>query len=232
MIRKTHNIALIGFDEAEAFRIVSLLGSFDTTFHRVAWGVAAIQLVSSREFESALLRFSDNSTEVSRFLEALRASDSQSRHAGAILLADAAGLAEARKFMGSGVNRVVPIEDPADALADAALSLLDVAHRFTMRAPIELSTGAGSDQTKVYCHTENLSLSGMLVSCSQRFQIGLPLHFVLSFPGEERPIRGTARVERTTDPRRERVLGIGASFQSFEDDNRSRLRNVLLRQVS
>jgi hypothetical protein len=44
------------------------------------------------------------------------------------------------------------------------------------------------------------------------------------------PGSGRARVARIADPRREKVLGLGAAFESFAQSDRSRLRNALSRR--
>jgi hypothetical protein len=67
----------------------------------------------------------------------------------------------------------------------------------------------------------------MLVACSRKFDVGIPLDFSLTIPGDTDPICGAARVARLTNPRRERVIGIGASFLSFPEQHRARLTNVL-----
>jgi hypothetical protein len=87
------------------------------------------------------------------------------------------------------------------------LSLIDVPRRFQVRAPVEISPAANHISEPAYCHTENLSMSGMLVSCMRPAPVGCLLDFALLFPEEERPIRGRARVARIADPRREKVLG-------------------------
>jgi hypothetical protein len=51
--------------------------------------------------------------------------------------------------------------------------------------------------------------------------------FELAIPGEAVPIRGRARVARQTDPDRERILGVGASFLSFSGRDQERLHAAL-----
>jgi hypothetical protein len=97
---------------------------------------------------------------------------------------------------------------------------------------VQLSIERGAQPKTAHCHTENLSMSGMLVSCSNLLPVGSPLEFVLTIPGEEQPIRGRAKVARVTDPKREKVLGIGASFVEFSENHRTRLRSLLIRQAS
>ena len=110
------------------------------------------------------------------------------------------------------------------------LSLIDVPRRFQLRAPVHIADVANRERPVAYCHTENLSMSGMLVSCAHQPEIGSLLDFSLLFPEEEVPIRGRARVARIADPRREKVMGVGAAFESFAQRDRTRLRNALSRR--
>jgi hypothetical protein len=229
---RKHQVLLIGFDEADALRIVSMLGSFDFECHRVPWSDGISGFVSSREFDAILCSYPDEVEKLTAFLEVLRAEEAVSRHAGVVVLVDPDQLDHARRHLGLDVNRIAPLDGMGDALRDSVLSLLDVAQRFSVKAPVEVSAFFDSQPMRAYCHTENLSMSGMLVSCSTRFPVGAPFEFAISLPGEEHPIRGTAQVARFTDPGRERgVLGMGASFLTFSDSHRSRLRGILARHV-
>jgi hypothetical protein len=134
-----------------------------------------------------------------------------------------------RRHVGSGVNRVVHLNDQGDALRESVLSLLSVAPRFPVRAPIQLSAATSDATVAVHCVTENLSTTGMLVSCAKNFAVGLPLDFAMSLPGDANPIRGAARVARLTNPQREQVIGIGASFLSFPGNDQARLHDILAR---
>lgn len=232
MALENHQLLLIGFNDTEAVRIVSTLGAFELDFHRVAWSDGLLGFVASREFDTILLRYPQHGRVLAGFLEALRQEQGYSRHAGVVILVERARLAFAHRFLGHGVNRVVPLERIGDELRESVLNLLDVSRRFPLRTPIRLSGTLNNDSLTAHCHTENLSMSGMLVCCSKRFPVGAPIEFSLCVPGERQPIRGKAQVARLTDPRRERVVGMGARFVDFSEDHRSRLRNLLLHQAS
>jgi len=228
-----HQLLLVGFNDTEAVRTVSTLASFDVDFHRAAWSDGLLAFVTSREFDAMLVRYPERGRDLTLFLEALRADEGYSRYAGVVVLADRRRLEIARRFLARGVNRVVSLEDMGVPLRESVLELLDVARRFPVRAPIAVSCTQSNGPTTAHCHTENLSMSGMLVCCAQPFPVGSPMEFAISAPGEDEPIRGKARVARQTDPRRERgVVGMGASFLEFPTSHRSRLRNLLLSQAS
>jgi hypothetical protein len=228
MAERTHQALLIGFREVDMLRIVSALSSVDVEFHRAPWMDGLGTFLAQNRFDAILFAY-PTETQIENFLEALRAQRAVSRRAGVVALADSGHLEAVRRHLGSGVNRVVHLNDQGDAIRDSVVSLLSVAPRFPVRAPIQLSAAASDDTAAVHCVTENLSTTGMLVSCAQKFPVGLPLDFAMSLPSDTNPIRGAARVARLTDPRRERVIGIGASFLSFPGDDQARLHAILAR---
>jgi hypothetical protein len=223
---------LIGFDDADAMQIVSTLGSFDIEFHRVPWMDGLGPFIKVREFDAILFGYPVQDPWMTVLLEALRTEDGLSRHAGVIAVVDSDDVERAHRHLGRGINRVVPLDDSGDQLRESVLSLLDVSRRLKFRAPVELTAVADSGPITSFCHTENISMSGMLLSCSRQFKVGAPFEFAIAVPGDPQPIRGTAEVARHTDPERERVLGMGASFMSFPDNHRSRLRGILARHIN
>jgi hypothetical protein len=232
MTLRRHQVLLVGFTDDEARRVVASLQSFDVDFHRIPWSEGLPGFVAVREFDAILLRDHRDRRTLDSLLESLRSQDARSRHAGVLLLAEHGALHGLRRLEGRGLNRVVSLGNLEEGLHEVLLPLLDVARRFKLKAPIELDSKAGEEPVKAYCFTENLSMSGMLLNCTRQLPVGAPFEFALSVPGEQEPIRGSARVARCTDPRREKVVGMGAAFLDFEEHHRARLRGVLLRHAS
>lgn len=228
MADRTHQALLIGFRDVDVLRIVSALSSLDIEFHRAPWMDGLGTYLAQRRFDAILFSY-PSETQVEAFLEAVRSRRGVSHRAGVVALADSGHLEAVRRHIGNGVNRVVPLHDQGDALRDSLQSLLSVAPRFPVHAPIQISAVVTGDPVTVHCVTENLSSSGMLVSCAKKFAVGLPVDFAMSVPGEASPIRGAARVARLTNPRREQVIGLGATFLSFPGDAEARLNAILKR---
>ncbi len=226
MADRKHQALLIGFREVDVLRIVSALGSLDVEFHRAPWMDGLGSFLAQHRFDAILFAYPDE-TRIDAFLATLRGGQAVSRRAGVVALADSGQLEAARQHIGGGVNRVVHLNDRGDALRESVVSLLSVAPRFPVRAPIQIAAVVSTETVTVHCVTENLSASGMLIACSRTFDVGLPLDFTLTIPGGTDPICGAARVARLTNPRRERVIGIGASFLSIPEQHRARLTNVL-----
>jgi hypothetical protein len=229
-----HHVALIGLDDDLARRLVLLLGPFDVDFIRLPWGDHSPSVITRTELDLILAGCPADGSMIRACVEEYRSPTSLSRHAAIVLFAGPGSLAEARRLIGRGVNHVVSLDKPQELWQDTVLSLLDVARRFELRTPVEVTAELNGAPLRAACLTENVSLSGMLVNCSDEVElpVGATLSFALAVPGDETPICGRARVARTTDPRRERIAGIGARFVSFSESDQSRLRSVLTRQVS
>jgi len=226
----TYQILLTGLGHNDVHRLVTLLESFDVDFHRIPWNGRLLVAVQRTAFDVVIAGHPGLELPADTLLVALRDPESASRHAGLVLFADPESTGDAHRMLGRGVNRVVSRIDPDRVIQESVLSLIDVPRRFQVRAPVEISAAANHSSEPAYCHTENLSMSGMLVNCMRPAPVGSLLDFALLFPEEERPIRGRARVARIADPRREKVLGLGAAFESFAHSDRSRLRNALSRR--
>jgi len=226
----TYQILLTGLGHNDVHRLVTLLESFDVDFHRIPWNGRLLAAVRRTAFDVLIAGHPALDMTVDAVIAALRDADAASRHAGLVLFADPETTSDAHRLLGRGVNRVVTRTDPDRVIQESVLSLIDVPRRFQLRAPVEISPAANHTTGPAFCHTENLSMSGMLVNCMRPAPVGSLLDFALLFPEEERPIRGRARVARIADPRREKVLGLGAAFESFLQSDRSRLRTALSRR--
>ena len=229
-----HHVALLGLDDELARRLVLLLAPFNVDFIRLPWGDDRPSVVTRIELDLILASCPGRGSRCRESVEEFRSPTSLSRHAAIVLFAGPASLLEARRLIGRGVNHVVSLDKPQELWQDTILSLLDVARRVELRTPVEFTADLDGTPLRAACLTENVSLSGMLVNCTQdvEFPIGATLSFAMAVPGDEVPIRGRACVARATDPRRERVAGIGARFVWFSDSDQSRLRSVLTRQAS
>jgi hypothetical protein len=210
----TYQILLTGLGHSDVHRLVTLLESFDVDFHRIPWNGRLLAAVQRTAFDVVIAGHPGYEMTVDALVAAMRDSEAASRHVGLVLYTDPESTSDAHRLLGRGVNRVVSRTDPDRVIQES----------------VEISSAANHSSEPAYCHTENLSMSGMLVNCMRPAPVGSLLDFALLFPEEERPIRGRARVARIADPRREKVLGLGAAFESFAQSDRSRLRNALSRR--
>lgn len=216
-----------GIGHNDVHRLVTALEPFPVDFHRVPWSDRLVAAVTEREFHLIFAAYPPLGMSLEFFVSALRLPTSASREAGLVVLADPRALATVGRLLGRGVNRVSSRSDSTEAILESARPLLDVARRVRVRAPVELTSAGPGMPVSARCLTEDLSVSGMLVSCPAPAPAGVTVDFELSIPGETALIRGRARVARQTDPVRERVLGVGATFLSFSGTDQERLYAAL-----
>jgi uncharacterized protein (TIGR02266 family) len=80
---------------------------------------------------------------------------------------------------------------------------------------------------RLYCETENLSVSGMLLSTDQLITPGTTFDFNLKLPYDQRLLGGIGEVVRQAGVGRESVHGLGVRFISLSGDARKRLEQFL-----
>jgi hypothetical protein len=216
-----------GIGHNDVHRLVTALEPFPVDFHRVPWTDRLVATVTEREFHLIFAAYPPLGMSLEFFVSALRHPTSASREAGLVVLADPRALAIVGRLLGRGVNRVSSRTDSTDAILESARPLLDVARRVRVRAPVELTADGHGNPVTARCITEDLSATGMLVCCPAPTPAGVTIDFELAMPGEVVPIRGRARVARQTDPDREQILGVGASFVSFSGRDQDRLHAAL-----
>lgn len=216
-----------GIGHNDVHRLVMALEPYPVDFHRVPWRERVISTITDREFHLIFVGYPTIGMPLESLVAALRQPTSASRSAGLVVLAASRSTTTVKRLLGHGVNRVLSSVDDTEVLLEAALPLLDVARRIRVRAPVELIVPDSGSWSPARCQTEDLSSTGMLVSCSEPAPAGATVDFALAMPGEAAPIRGRALVARHTDPSRERVLGVGATFLSFAADDRERLNAAL-----
>jgi hypothetical protein len=230
MGNRKYQALLIGFKEVDVLRTISTLGAMDIDYHRAPWAEGLDRHLMSHRYDAILL-LCPTEKELDRFLAVVRADNAPNLCAGVVALAESDRLDMANRYLGHGVNRVVPFTEAGDCLRESLVTLLEVARRYALRIPLQLSAIVDNQPVNAHCNTENVSSSGMLVACSARLTVGTPFEFVMS-PPETEPICGTARVARIADPEREQVLGIGATFLTVPAEHRTRLDTLLSAKTS
>jgi hypothetical protein len=220
-------VLFTGIGHNEVHRLVSALEPFPVDFHRIPWSDRLVAAVTERDFHLIFAGYPTLGITIESFVTALRDATSASREAGLVVVADPRGVVSASRLLGRGVNRVQSRGDSTETILEATRPLLGVARRVRVRAPVELVSAGPGTVVTTRCLTEDLSATGMLVSCPTPAPAGATVDFELAMPGEPAPIRGRARVARQTDPLRERVLGVGASFLSFSGRDQERLHAAL-----
>ena len=157
----------------------------------------------------------------------LRARGSSSRDAAILILAEPDQVDAARALKSHGVNRIMLISDPPEIIREQMTTLLDVAPRATVRLPTNLESVLGDTGRELYCQTENLSMSGMLVKTRHRPQLGSKVTFKIDLSDPVGTILGRGEFVRHSTPDQGSVDGLGVKFLSFADDGAQLLQNYL-----
>jgi PilZ domain len=157
----------------------------------------------------------------------LRASKSLSRDAAVLILVEPDQVDAVRALKSHGVNRIMLISDPPEIIREQMTTLLDVAPRATVRLPTNLESVLGDTGRELYCQTENLSMSGMLVKTRHRPQLGSKVTFKIDLSDPVGTILGRGEFVRHSTPDQGSVDGLGVKFLSFADDGAQLLQNYL-----
>ena len=224
-------VLLAGLDDALARRVVVALSPLGADFQRTSWATAFGGLAAESGCDVVIVGHFGDLSGLELLLETTRSDRPRSRQPALVVLSRRDLLDDVEPLLGLGVSRAVAIEELDHSLYEAVSSLLAVAPRVSLRAPVHLMPTAGGNDGSSDGTTENLSASGMLVSCLGQLPVGSTVRFEISIPGRPTPIRGSARVVRTADPEREGVRGIGARFLSFLRSDGDRFRDLLSDQL-
>jgi DNA-binding NarL/FixJ family response regulator len=229
--KNRQQVLVTHLDDTLFRRVADTLRQSDTDVHRSSWGDTTLELVQSIPFDAILCAYPIDTGELFQFIEIARAEGSACRRAGLVLIAEPDDEREARELIGRGANRVVTTAQIEDKLTDTVDDLASSAPRLSVRAPAQIRLFADGRPLRVMAQAENISTSGMLLKGVTQFPVGTAFDFELTVPGEAAPITGTAEITRATDPRNERIEGIGVRFVSFGGSDKVRLETYLGREL-
>ncbi len=224
-------ILLVGLDDALARRAVLALEPLGMHFQRTRSLATMRKTVGVTHFAAVVLAYAQDRIGRANRDEVCAWSDSCGRCAAVVMLCPAALLGQARAWLGRGISRVVGIDAIAEELRGTVAELLGVAPRVRLRMPVRLVPESTPVAAATPGRTENISSSGMLVSCPDEFAVGGAVRFEIVMPDNELKVQGSARVVRRADPTREGARGIAARFTSFLGPGAVRLDDLLSRHT-
>lgn len=221
------SVLVVNVDAELYEKVAPLLNRTEFEVDRFPRASAALDLVGRIPVDVLLVGYPLPDVAVQQFLDAIRSESSPCRQSPLLLLAHREQLAEARRFVGRGANRVVAVEESAERLQAEVSKLLAVAPRSSLRLMVRMLVNIGEGATLEMAQSENLSETGMLVHTGEVYPLGSRLNFEFHLGGDRLPIRGEGEVARHTTPGREQVRGMGIRFVSFERDGLIRLQRYL-----
>lgn len=219
-------IVILGADTAALQRVVPILRRSEVTVER--WEYPATWLQQLREHSCTLViaRFPVAGVGLGDLVTAMREAPSATTAASLLLLADAESTADVAAYLGRGVNRVISLDAPSDRLLLAVADLMAVSPRRDLRVLVQLNLRLEGATERMLAMTSNLSVSGMLVEGSRNLAVASQVTFELDLPDPGGVVRGVAEVIRHSG-QRDRTVGMGMRFLSFEGDGQHRLERYL-----
>lgn len=187
---------------------------------------ASVAAVVDRHFDGIIATLPLGSPPFQDFIDAVRAADSPCRTSGLVVLTTSDRVDEAKSYLGSGVNRVVSIDD-ATALRQAIVGVTNVGIRSPIRVMACLTIPVGKRDCQIRTFTKNVSRSGMLLETSNKLEVGQTFAFTLRSPVDDRVISGHAQVVRHASGDREAADGIGVHFVSLDDGSNKALDELV-----
>jgi len=225
------HVLLIGAIEGGLARVAPMLQRAEFEVHTVEPSKFVLDLVLGTIFELLVVGYPMPEIDLSELVRTVRGSNSETRNAGVLLLAEPGFLDAAQGMVAIGANRAVSLDWSSSRLWQAVGDLLNVAPRVTVRAFVHADVDAGNGGSRSLLQTVNVSTSGMLLRGTEGFSHGAHFDFVFSLPGDPRPLEGTAQVVRKTDSGREPVEGVGVRFVHLREDGKYRLERFLTSRV-
>ncbi len=191
------------------------------------WHSEVPALVESQAFDAIIVQLPLPGVGLGVLLSSIRAREARCRQAGLVILTPESDIGAVEQLVGRGVNRVLVNTATAAEVLEALEAVQSVAHRVSIRLPVQLEVTMPAGDTQAFCQTENLSESGMLLRGFQHYPLGTQFSFRLQLPGTDRCLTGVAEVTRTTDVGRENVEGFGARFVEVESSQWLELEKIL-----
>ena len=161
------------------------------------------------------------------FLGILQAPTLPSADSQILLITQDEEVENVKRHLGGDLRvNAIPQSASAQFLHTAlAGSLAGVAERKKTRLMIQLEAKLGAGKLMRVCQTSNVSETGMLIHTTRMMPLETEIDISFYLPGDPRPIDGTVRVVRHTDPDKEDQSGMGVQFTRLPATSRDKLRD-------
>jgi hypothetical protein len=175
-----------------------------------------IELVEKNAFDLIVIGFPIDQPSLPALLKSIRWRESACRRSAVLLVSDGVARRRADAYLNRGASRVV-LDDATDWELESVIGeLLQVEPRVPLNLPVKLDLPLAGKVERVVAQLDNVSISGMLIRGQWDVEIGAPVKFEFTPPGERDPMRGTAEVVRPTTREREGLVGFAVRFVRFE----------------
>ena len=232
IVTTIRRIIAIGIERAVFERLAPVLRRDQFDVDWIPTLEAALILVTEQPFDILILNAAPFGEPLENVLGKIRSHESASSGAVVMVLGKPDGLDRARALKGRGVNQVMLASDPPEMIRERIANLLEVAPRAKLHLPIKLEATVGKKDKKLFCQTENLSSSGMLVRTRHQPELGSTVAFSIQLSENAGTIFGHGEMVRHSAPEVGGIDGVGIRFLSISGNGAQRLENHLAGHVS
>jgi CheY-like chemotaxis protein len=228
----TKRVLIIASELATLSHAVPCFKRSHISLNTVDDGVGAVEMTSNAAFALIIIQLPLPDLSLGGFLEAIEANYRQHQRAATLVLARRAESEEARRYLGSKVDRLVNLDWVNSEIQPAIAALLNLRVRRDLRFSLSLDVALYSDGRRLTCSIVDLSRSGMQVQSEHGVDMGKRVRFELKLSDDEPAICGEAEAVRLIKNEDGAVSGFGAKFVSFFGDSRKLLARSLFAQQS
>ena len=225
MADKPFKVLLAGLGRGPFAALAPVLDRQNLDVVQVATPEAAIDYASVQPVDLVVFDGEPREMRLDEIVPVFRANASASARSFLLVMAPRGSDSDARGLIGRGVNRVMHLDDPQEAIEAQVVDLLDVVPRAAVRFAIRLYTSLDNGVEVVVGQTENVSLSGMLVKTPKVITPGQQVSYELLYDEREEAVSGDAEIVRRAF--REGFEHVGLRFLSFEGEGKEKLEEVL-----
>ena len=177
MESKEPRVLAAGLERMAFERLAPFLRRDALTVDWVATPEAGVSMAWKNEYDVILIDANPGHWPLERVVRDVRSQASSSRGASILVLAHPDQVDAARALKSRGVNRVMLVSDPPQIIREQMASLVQISPRAEVRLATNIETALGNTGRELFCQTENLSMTGMLVRTRHRPQLGSQVVF-------------------------------------------------------
>lgn len=232
MVIKQPKVVTVGIDRTAFERLAPVLRRDPIDVDWIPTLEAGLVLVTNQAFDVIILTARPFGESLKDVLRVIRGAGSASGGATIMILAKPAEVDAAQALEGHGVNQVMLVSDPPEMIREQMANLLKVAPRAALHLPLRLEASIGEKGQELFCQTENISRSGMLVKTRHQPEHGSTVNFKIHLPDSAGTISGRGETVRHATPDQGGAHGVGIRFISFAADGARKLQDHLAGYVT
>jgi hypothetical protein len=229
---KEPRVLAAGLERPTFERLAPFLRRDAVSVDWVATPEAGVPIAWKNSYDVILVDAAPGNWPLERVVREIRSDASSSRSAAILVLAQPDHVDVARALTSRGVNRVMLISDPPHMIRDQMANLVEVSPRADVRLVAKIHTALGNTGRELFCQTQNLSRTGMLVRTHHRPQLGSQVVFRILVGDSNDPIIGRGELVRHATGPNGDTEGVGIRFLGFAADGAKRLDDYLESQIS